>query len=206
MTTEVIVRAIRSRDAGDPWDRAFAFYGIMKALGIFIETPDDEKLIEEIYQALFTTMLRSTRNLILVLDAGSPGYPGVPSWVPQWDALETKSWADAESIYHVRTSRSLSTGRSDEFLNGVVSGKLLKIGALFRRGEIAFCSERLRPITEIFTWSEDHLWNIRTLNDWIAGVRQDIRLLGNFSSLSECFYKVLHAGASGRDQTRTFNH
>jgi hypothetical protein len=65
-TMEVILRAIRTRNVGDSRDRVFAFYGVLKALGVAPTKPDYRNSAGRVYQDFFVDLLKSREPESLV--------------------------------------------------------------------------------------------------------------------------------------------
>jgi hypothetical protein len=80
-------RAVRTRSATDPKDKAYAMYGILKGLGSSLSNPDYSKSVWQIYLGFFLDLLNWGQSLNLILDGGLPGLQNAPSWLPDWSAI-----------------------------------------------------------------------------------------------------------------------
>ena len=88
-----IISAIRSRLTTNPKDKSYSIYGILSSLDIPLRPADYSKSPGQIFHELTMDLINwNPSSLVLILDAGLPGMPGVPSWVPNWHDLPERVW------------------------------------------------------------------------------------------------------------------
>jgi hypothetical protein len=110
--TTGVLRALRSRDAKMPIDKVNGLKGVLAFLDFPVkESPvsaKDPDSAQIAYHPVFVDLVRWSANhnpgtprdprtdqigcLNLIMDAGLPGHPDVPSWVPMWDKSNLISW------------------------------------------------------------------------------------------------------------------
>ncbi|KAF6810774.1 heterokaryon incompatibility protein [Colletotrichum sojae] len=95
-----LVRALRERRATVAKDEAFALHGVLHGLNITHTKANYDMSLGEVYHRLFLDLLRfKPATINLLVDVGPASLPGVPSWVPDWSAIQDRPWLKAESVY-----------------------------------------------------------------------------------------------------------
>ena len=94
-----LARALRSRTATQPEDKAFATYGILRRLDIQVPDADYHLPLGAIYQNLQERILTHyPASINLLADAGISSLVA-PSWVPDRSTVEQRSWLIQDLIY-----------------------------------------------------------------------------------------------------------
>jgi hypothetical protein len=102
-----VIKAIRERKSTNPRDRSYALYGVFRKLGIGSSAPDYTKSVGQVYQELFTSLIRwRPRLLSLMMDVNNDPLRGAPSWVPNWSTAAETNWIGSDYLY----TRAKSTG------------------------------------------------------------------------------------------------
>jgi hypothetical protein len=104
-----IIHALRLRKVRNSRDKAYALYGVLRAMGVMTPKPDYAKPTDVVFQELFTSLLTwRPAFLVLLLDAGQLEWRDSLTWVPQWDRHDSTSWLPEHVLHHDfgRTSMS----------------------------------------------------------------------------------------------------
>jgi hypothetical protein len=94
-----ILSAIRFRKSSNPKDQSYAFYGILRNLGVRLASPDYAKPLGQVYREFFIDLLTWTNSLDMLLWAGSFDLPDAPSWVPNWKFPLANTWSTPDLLY-----------------------------------------------------------------------------------------------------------
>ncbi|ELQ38792.1 hypothetical protein OOU_Y34scaffold00528g84 [Pyricularia oryzae Y34] len=82
------LQLLRTRKCFDPHDKIYGALGVLPRELAALITPDYSLTATEVYRNTFTTTLSASSHLVQLgeceYDEGSPGIPGLPTWVPDW--------------------------------------------------------------------------------------------------------------------------
>ncbi|KAK4186420.1 heterokaryon incompatibility protein-domain-containing protein [Podospora australis] len=85
--------ALDERTSLSAHDKSFSLYGILKACGASLSTPDYARSVEETHHRLFTDLLCwRPEALSMLVDAQGSHSSSMPSWVPNWNITRANSW------------------------------------------------------------------------------------------------------------------
>jgi hypothetical protein len=195
-------RAVRTRSATDPKDKAYAMYGILKGLGSSLSNPDYSKSVLQIYLGFFLDLLNWGQSLNLILDSGLPGLQNAPYWLPDWSAIAEEDWLDPRYVY--KQTNTTATLASISFWS--LSGETVLNVSSFLQDKIIFCSAELDQHDN--TSRQSQLRNFSIFLRIFDAIRLHARLLGINDTISNAVYEVLHARASSHiepDLRQDFN-
>jgi hypothetical protein len=86
--TENLIDGAISRKAKEPKDKAFALHAILQqSLTEKLPTPDYNLSTGQVYKSFSRHLIEATNSLDILVPAAWKGYPGQPSWTPDWTQL-----------------------------------------------------------------------------------------------------------------------
>jgi hypothetical protein len=192
-----IQRAIRTRRAGEPRDKSYGLYGVMKALGVGLAQANYSKPIGLVYQELCLDLLRWGRSLNLILDSGLPGFPEVASWTPVWESANAPVTAWLDPTYVYSTHGQKTTAESLPIWRLVGNSQLVVRGCF--RGSVIFCSAPFEKDQDIAS----------RLLDAFNEIRLRIRLQKESDTVYAALFEVLYARVMSRappGKSEAFNY
>jgi hypothetical protein len=90
------------RKAKEPKDKAFALHAILqRLLTEQLPTPDYTRSTGEVYKSLSRHLIEVSNSLDVLLPAALKGYPGQPSWVPDWTQGFPDFWQNHQFLLPV---------------------------------------------------------------------------------------------------------
>lgn len=95
-----VLRVLRERNTGEPKDKTYATYGVLRSLGVTLSPVDYTHSLGRVYLDFFADLLAWRPTLInLLVDAGASSLPDAPSWVPDWSTLQHRTWLPPDRVY-----------------------------------------------------------------------------------------------------------
>ncbi|KAH8743074.1 hypothetical protein F5882DRAFT_500669 [Hyaloscypha sp. PMI_1271] len=196
---EGLIHAIRQRQATNPKEKSYAFYGVLQTLGLQLSKPNYRKSRGQVYHALFSDLLywRSSA-IVLLLDAGNAlDYPsdmsGAPSWVPDWSGLPPKPVISTSYfLSYDRRVQDAAPGVKPHTRLGHNPKELFVLGHW--KGHVQFCTERfwVIDVASIGTGgigSNPSITRaVATFKTWVDAVRRNQRPLHPRRSKTERIY------------------
>ncbi|TLD28814.1 hypothetical protein PspLS_03749 [Pyricularia sp. CBS 133598] len=82
------LQLLRTRKCFDPHDKIYGALGVLPTEFAALITPDYSLTVAEVYRNTFITTVSASTHLVQLGECeyqeGSPGIPGLPTWVPDW--------------------------------------------------------------------------------------------------------------------------
>ena len=185
-----LVRALRSRTATQPEDKAFATYGILRRLGICVPEPNYHRPVSAIYQDLQERILMHYPASINLLVYTGTSSLAAPSWVPDWRTIDQRSWLTQEFIYDPLKSDRASEltdlrhriSNGDLTVHGIWRGKIDVSRGNFPAFDVQrkcsnsseFIAALQQPAVDLFDWLtaiKKHIPVARAYNNIEDGIR-----------------------------------
>ncbi|KAF1998514.1 HET-domain-containing protein [Amniculicola lignicola CBS 123094] len=181
-----IVHALRYRDVGNPKDKSFALYGVLRSMEVNLSNPDYRKPTHIVYKELFMDLVRWRPACIsLLLDAGLPAMPDSPSWVPQWDRSRIHKWMpDEEFVPKDQPDKESNPEESSPVL--IITDEELHLSGRFI-DEV----EHAVDLSSLERHPEPELECILLLRKWLVKVKRYRKTLGAVGDMRQVLFAAV---------------
>ncbi|CAM1504891.1 Fc.00g024820.m01.CDS01 [Cosmosporella sp. VM-42] len=93
-----VLQDIRRRKCKEPIDKSHGAHAVLGRLNVSLSSPDTSTPTHEVYKKLFLGLLHGSKSLNILLCVSGSGFPGQPSWIPDWEVNEAESWLDPKHL------------------------------------------------------------------------------------------------------------